>query len=483
MSDNLGCSSVELINKAIDSLDNHQNDINSKNKAVNTLKAVQETHTQSLSVYRSLTEFEDFVFQNSNDNDNDNNKLLSYEEGIKLRTTDGKRFFNEMQFGNCHDGQTKLTLGLLEFLKKAVDAYGEYIQMHLVYVGASSVAAYAAMLAFPQIRQTIFDPAENMEGLMPPVYRENSLVTDKIEDLNKNNANIALKTFFDDNTPGILHQQRFLDERILYVSDIRINSENEEGIASDMIMQQEWAESLNCDMYMFKFRLPYTTRFSTAEEISQNFYSPKGTAMNPPIEHMPGNIFYLSGDLMIQPYPPVGSGELRLIGKRGDDGELVYTHHDMKQIEDLVFNHNHFWRGNAMFHIAETPETQKGYPYDVAVEKYILNYIDDDKRRSVEDFINGSRAGFNKATYKKCVSNATKGAPPGSLGSQIKQGCGEAPPPITRSTGKYVPPGLRFGNRSGSDSARWGGGGGSVNWIASFAMMMAVTFASSFVPR
>jgi hypothetical protein len=253
-----------------------------------------------------------------------------------------------------------------------------------------------------------------------------------------------------------------------------------------MIMQQEWAESLNCDMYMFKFRLPYSTQYSTAEEISQNFYSPKGAAMDQPIQHMPGHILYLSGDLMIQPYPPVGSGELRLIGMRGADDELVYTHHNMKQIEDLVFNHNHFWRGNAMFHFenAENLDTQKGYPYDVAVEKYILNYFEDATRRSVEEFINRSRAGFNKATYKKCVSNATKGAPPGTLGSQIKQGCGEAPPPINRSTGKYVPPGRRSnGNGAGSGMTRWGRGGGSVNWIASFAMMMAVTFASSFVPR
>jgi len=86
--------------------------------------------------------------------------------------------------------------------------------------------------------------------------------------------------------PFILHEQRFKDdETILYVADIPTDSTTEESIAFDVIMQQEWSESLNCDMYMFKFCMPYSTRFSTVEEISQNQYSPKGAATDPPIEH------------------------------------------------------------------------------------------------------------------------------------------------------------------------------------------------------
>ena len=418
--------------------------------AVGNLKAVQKTHDDPIDVYRSMSEFQVVA-----EAVRDDKRLLTYADGTRLKTRDGKRFYDQMQLGNCHDGQMKLTLGLLEFVRDAVDYYESRAprpvpRMHLVYVGASSVAAHAALLAFPDMRQTIFDPAPNMMDLMPKAYRDKTTVRKTFDGMNREEQLSAFDAYFDDDTPALMIKKRLrADELILYVSDIRIDALTERGVATDMVRQQKWAVDLKCDWYMFKFRPPYSTRDATADGISAEYYTPPGE------EHVPDHMYYLLGSLMLQPYAPVGSGELRLIGQRFKNKPFRYVHYSLGRIEDLTFAHNHFWRGNAMFRL-KTGELVSAF--DVAAEKAIVGNLPEGAREAVSRFITETRSKGGKRTFAECLSNSKERNDPkvGELGRLILRGRASA-----HDGGAPSSPGVYF----------------------SIAVLFAVTIASSLVPR
>jgi hypothetical protein len=288
-----------------------------------------------------------------------------------------------MQFGNCHDGQTKLTLGLLEFIQRVSDERVDKKQpMHLLYVGASSVAADAARIAFPDMRQTIFDPASNMKTLMPPGYKREVTIVGSTDKVTRDAKLVAVTNFFLDETCNTLRSKRFVDnELLLFVSDIRLNAMSEEAIVQDMLNQQKWAIDMKCDWFMFKFRIPYDIKLLA--RYSKNAVTKAG------------QMFYLSGDLMIQPYAPVGSGELRLIGHKRSNG-LRSKYYDVEKLEDLAFAHNHFWRGNAVFEGGVSP-------YDFAVEKKIMAWFDDDVSKKVKSAIDAYRRTAKKLNAAECA--------------------------------------------------------------------------------
>jgi hypothetical protein len=153
---------------------------------------------------------------------------------------------------------------------------------------------------------------------------------------------------------------------------------SETDIVKDMLNQQKWAVDAKCDWFMFKFRLPYD------QKLLARYSSTK-----------PGNMYYLSGDLMIQPYPPVGSVELRLVGQRRSNG-LRSKHYDVGKLEDLLFAHNHFWRGNAVFEGGVSP-------YDLAVENKILARLDGDARKRVKATIDAQRRSAKKTNAAACA--------------------------------------------------------------------------------
>lgn len=394
MASNQSCSSPATIKKAIELLCKH-NDASSDGVAgaVSNLNAVLKSHGSNghrVPVYRTVDEFEKECRPS---------QRLSYDTGVRLRMPSGAKFHDEMKLGNCHDGQTKLTLGLLEFLQRACDSNSKKKRkMHLLYVGASSVAANAAMITFPEIRQTNFDPAPNFQQLMPASYRKKALVTNSTASISKTAPIVAITAFFEDDTPKVLRSGgRFAeDEVLLFVSDIRLDDTSETAIVGDMLTQQRWAQELKCDWFMFKFRIPFER-----ELVARYSSKSANTKMQ-----------YLSGDLVIQPYSPVSSAELRLIGKRCGNG-LRSKLYDVEKIENLVFAHNIFWRGNAVFEGGVSP-------YDLAAERKILSRLDGRAKLAIDAY----RKAANKETAAKCALGKTKKHKPKSvLGNMIVANC------------------------------------------------------------
>jgi len=211
----------------------------------------------------------------------------------------------------------------------------------------------------------------------------------------------------------MIQSERIYDkEKILFVSDIRLDN-NERDIIRDMKSQQKWTKELMCEWYMLKFRPPFERDYNgniESRESLLNLYGPlKKTGCLP----------YISGDLMIQPYAPLGSGELRLIGcrsKRGDPYRVNY--YDLNEIEDLTFAHNYFWRGNAIFKGIKGGAIS---PYGLAVEKSIIHGLDDKVKSKVLSGIKRTRNRSSKPNVPTCTLNNR--AIPGDIGRILQKQC------------------------------------------------------------
>eukprot|EP00873_Tetraselmis_striata_P034020 jgi/Tetstr1/454284/TSEL_041203.t1 len=401
------CSSPEFIQKARTALRGRRgNDPAAARAADANLESVLRSHEgrpgSEVPVYRTVEEFAEVCSP----------AAPPYHTMSKLRTASGHFLRDELQFGNCHDGQTKLTLTLLEFIQGAVDSArvsgAPDAPMHLVYVGASSVAANAARIAFPGIRQTIFDPATNMMTLMPAAYRKAATIADSAATgLTPEPKILAVADFFRDDTAKRLRAQRLRPgETLLFVSDIRNDAKSGDAIASDMLAQQRWARLMKCDRYVLKFRIPFEDRQEVLEKYRRG--APATVRSDGKSMH------YLGGDLVIQPYSPVGSAELRLVGQRRGNG-LRSAVHDIERIEDLVFAHNHFWRGNAVFDGGVSP-------YDLAVERKVMAWFSSPSRQNaVMKAVDGHRFQARKRTPAECtLRNPGR---PGALGKALRATC------------------------------------------------------------
>ena len=385
------CSSPEIIKRVAESLvaarDNRSGDVEA---ALANLRKVDTTYDKPAPLYRTIDDFERICAPSK----------LSYGDGYRLsmaakkKNNGNPKFIDEMQFGNCHDGQTKLILALLEFVQGAVKKF-KNAAMHLVYVGASTPAADAVRIAFPSVRQTIFDPADNMMRLMPPGYRKVARVTHRIG-YHPDDRIVAVRDFFGDETALNIRSTRGIDkagELLLFASDVR-NDNDDESIVEDMLNQQRWARLLKCDRFVMKFRIPFD---ESREKSIARYGPPRGFKPDGRTMH------YLVGDIYIQAYPPVGSVELRIVGNgRRRKG------YDVSRIEDLMFAHNHFWRPHALFGASYLQ-------YDHAVEKYILENLPGSTRARVELAIAANRKRSGKKTMRDCVRK-NKGRP-GEVGA------------------------------------------------------------------
>ena len=473
---NTSCSSPQTISKAIELIGaNADIETPAAKHAIRNLQSVLKSHgavKDHVPIYRTLDEFKKSAAPSPG---------LTYFDGVKLRSSPAHLFHQEIRFGVCHDGQTKLTLTLLEFVQRASDGASktkkakanaadrplskpasggaaaapsrssrgavaasareksrelrqgavEAPRMHLLYVGASSVAAEAVRIAFPNVRQTIFDPAENMMSLMPGEYRKRAAFYRSAEELNQHDHIAALPVYYTDETPAVLLRKRFLeDETILFASDIRMNATSELDIVADMLNQKKWAVALRSHWYMFKFRIPYGSAevprssliamYNEAQPRKAKAVTDKSAKAGGSAEEggSADRISYLSGDLMIQPYSPVGSGELRLIGKRSTNGVMRNKKYDLNEIEDLIFAHNYFWRTNAVF--------QGGVsPYDLAAERKILSWFDSRTAGAVRRAIENYRSMSGKQNAALCAlrHKTNKKLRPGALGALVKADC------------------------------------------------------------
>ncbi len=127
----------------------------------------------------------------------------------------------------------------------------------------------------------------------------------------------------------IIHQNYFTDEecekyagkKILFISDIRREAYEEKMIIEDMEMQKRWIHIINPVMSMLKFRIPFTTGDYCKEPYSLG----KKCTIN-----------YLDGDLLLQPWAPIFSTEMRLIVPSSPK----MKEYDITEVDEKMFYHN-----------------------------------------------------------------------------------------------------------------------------------------------
>ncbi len=189
-----------------------------------------------------------------------------------------------------HWGQLKLFLSEVEFLTKVVnDAKGKKITF--VYAGAApgDHTEYLSSL-FPDIRFELYDP-NNF------VFKDSKMIKTHIQFF----LEVDAQEWAD-------YAKAHPDEYIAFCSDIRSEPATEENVARNMAMQLEWWKTINPDLTMFKFRLPWDK----------------------------GQTDYPEGEIYIQLYPGATSTETRLIFKK--DAKIIK--YDNEAYEQALYFHN-----------------------------------------------------------------------------------------------------------------------------------------------
>jgi hypothetical protein len=314
---------------------------------------------------------------------------------------------------NCHDGQRKLTMALLDFLSTSfVRLECAPKDVIVVYAGASGLASAVASTVFPDLRMLLFDPHPNTLSHMPPGFQNKIVFKDTYHVLpslyNKKKLTIftGAAGWFDDETATFCRETVLPSyagaKHLLFVSDVRSDT-GELDIARDMRNQMRWTVLTGCSAYMHKFKIPYTDdpdaqevlrMYRDLSDVPQDCLERRvqdpgtGTEREPVAgkrkDAGPKNetIPYLDGKLHVQVYGPQRTAELRLVGfpidpkptlplfryqKKvklleaktnkgtsvrndvGNDKKYVVREYDMQDIEDRMATFNVFYRGHARF--------------------------------------------------------------------------------------------------------------------------------------
>jgi cap2 methyltransferase len=238
-----------------------------------------------------------------------------------------------------HWGQRKLILSEIEFLTRYIKTETNKKPIYVIYAGgAPGTHILYLTKMFPDIYFELYDPRE---------------FSTKLTKCNRINTHIQ---YFTNETANKWKSIEHIDKNILFISDIRTSDVNtmnlvdvENRVSIDNQNQLEWYTTMEPQLTMLKFRLPYDSDKKTE---------------------------YLNGDIYIQPYAPQTSTETRLIVSKG----AKMKKYDDRKFEEQLFHFNNHERilnyDNILYN---TPVEQKHgitNNYDGASEIHILeNYI------------------------------------------------------------------------------------------------------------
>ncbi len=206
-----------------------------------------------------------------------------------------------------HWGQLKLFLTEIEFINLAITRYGRDSKFYVLYVGAA-----------PGNHTTELVNMYNNFGISVyfDLWDGNPFVCRPIP----GRIEIHELLFFDKN--ALEYKKKLANLRIdgkkpvvLLISDIR-SASDEKAVAFDMGLQLGWWKTLEPDMCMYKFRLPWS----------------------------PGKTNYAEGEIYIQPFPGVTSSETRLIIDKKLH-KMRMKEYDNTTYEEQCFYHNNRMRG------------------------------------------------------------------------------------------------------------------------------------------
>ena len=346
------------------------------------VQAAMDSHVTPLPVFRTLGDFSKTLETKAVHS----GTTVPYAEIVKMRELD------RLTSVNCHNGQKKLAMSVLEFVAVAIaNLKCAQSELLIVYAGASGLSSVIALTVFKELQMVLYDPAANTVSLMPP-FADKVVYTRKEDgeaepDMSKRLLVYTAKAgWFDDAAArkwsliGPKTQQR---KHVLFISDIRVKA-TEPAIVQDMLNQERWALLIGSSMYMFKFRLPY--HFDAAveraygdmahlEATGRTLILPTGHSKGQPTGHPTGHtkgkqFSYLDGDLYIQLYGRQMTAEVRMIGAR-DKSTQAYKmrSYDIADIEDKLALFNSIYRSHAKFSYANYKIAQPSYE---AVAEYAI---------------------------------------------------------------------------------------------------------------
>jgi hypothetical protein len=273
---------------------------------------------------------------------------------------------NALSIVNCHNGQRKLTLSVLEFVCVALERLEcKASDMVVVYAGASGLAVTIAAKLFPDLRFILYDPAPNTTALLDPSFKDVVVYTTKASaDAGMHSWTTGKQVtvctgdagWFNDDVAAALKTVTKRSKHVAFISDVRV-SNDEESIVKDMLNQQRWTGLLGATAYMFKFRVPYDEKLVSRYDV----HGKKGGD---------GKLPYLDGSLYIQLYPRPTTAELRLIGFRVSPSRYRLRIYDVREIEGKMALFNLVYRSNARFSWSKEAST-----YEAVAETSILDAV------------------------------------------------------------------------------------------------------------
>jgi hypothetical protein len=322
---------------------------------------------------------------------------------------------------NCHNGQRKLALSLLEFLAVALEALAgregvRQEDMVLVYAGASGMASVIAAQVFKGVRFLLYDPAPNTVELMPKHFSDKLVLKDAATAQAELGARglqhqITVLTaeagWFTDSTVPWL-RDRLLPRCgrgarppcVLFVSDIRADASREELIVQDMLAQQRWIVGLAPAAYMVKFRIPYGSNLdgilTQYQRAADALLQLPPRPLKPSSSHAEPLLPYLDGKLYIQLYARQRTAELRLVGfiqlyappaptavvpsrrKKGGGGGTTGDlrpagrWYDLRDLEARMAVFNAVYRPHALFRFDHSETYQTRHDYESVSEYCVL---------------------------------------------------------------------------------------------------------------
>ena len=329
------CSTLEFVDNVKRSI----TDIRVVNKSAPHFDAVKESYDFPIKLFRTLKE-------------------LSGPEPLTFHEIDGNRDLMQMSTINCHNGQRKLALSVIDFLalttKKAKDPL-------VVYAGASGLATVIAARIFPRVKFVLYDKDPRTVQFISKSFKDVVVHRTKHSVPDTSKRVVVYQEWFDD-AEALKYSTL---KNVLFVSDVRGDDTSEMEIARDMRAQQRWAVLTGSLAYMFKFRAPYDwspeiqRAYTDTEHLELaaakagvTFVAPKNrkktlsnntnnSSNTPAIE-------YLDGDVYIQLYGRPNTAECRLIGF-APKKKYKTCRFSVPEIEAKMATFNTFYRSHAKF--------------------------------------------------------------------------------------------------------------------------------------
>ena len=209
---------------------------------------------------------------------------------------------------HIHRGQRKLMLEEVDFMNR----HGDKSKL-VVYAGAAPGFHIPALInMFPEHTFHLWDPRTIFPG-------ELGLGIEGHDDNSKKqNWHAIKKTLTDEQKSKVKIFQGYYDPKpyegrdYIFISDIRTATDNK-SVHDNLMMQQQWIIDSPPKAYSLKFRTPFQVPEGHEEEYPN------------------GNLSYIGGKILVQPWAPVTSAEMRLIGTPEDEDITVnITEHEQR---------------------------------------------------------------------------------------------------------------------------------------------------------